>query len=209
MFRVEQNVPEVYVQQSRDFQLYSRLYDLVFQSARFSIDSMEQISDTMHCNDKLLPLIATKVGFFTDLNLTNYADRQVLSAFPYIIKYKGSLMGIQLVANLFQRIMNVNSFVEQDPVDNHRVVIKFEDYSPNVQLLYALLDYIRPTGVVVDYEIITKTPESATEFIITDNVTITDIYREPSEILKDEYYDYDSNLGFTQVSNKLKEDEKQ
>lgn len=207
MFRVEQNVPEVYVEQSRDFQLYSRLYDLVFQSARFSIDSMEQVSDTMRCNDKLLPLIATKVGFFTDLNLTNYADRQVLSAFPYIIKYKGSLMGIQLVANLFERIMNVKSSVEQK--DRNKVVIKFEDYSPNVKLLYALLDYIRPTGLVIDYEVVTKTPESSTDFGISEKITVTPIDPEPSEILRKEKPYYNSNLGFAQVSNEVKPEVKQ
>ena len=84
MFLVENNVPDVYVQESRDFQLFSRLYDLVFQSSRFSIDSIPYASDTMHCNDALLPLIATKVGFFTDVNLTNYSHRKVLSAFYYI-----------------------------------------------------------------------------------------------------------------------------
>lgn len=207
MFRVEQNVPEVYVEQSRDFQLYSRLYDLVFQSARFSIDSMEQVSDTMRCNDKLLPLIATKVGFFTDLNLTNYADRQVLSAFPYIIKYKGSLMGIQLVANLFERIMNVKSSVEQK--DRNRVVIKFEDYSPNVKLLYALLDYIRPTGLVIDYEVVTRTPKSSTDFGISENINVITINPEPSEILGEEQPYYNSNLGFAQVSNEVKLEVKQ
>lgn len=207
MFRVEQNVPEVYVEQSRDFQLYSRLYDLVFQSARFSIDSMEQVSDTMRCNDKLLPLIATKVGFFTDLNLTNYADRQVLSAFPYIIKYKGSLMGIQLVANLFERIMNVKSSVEQK--DRNRVVIKFEDYSPNVKLLYALLDYIRPTGLIIDYEVVTKTPKSSADFGISENIKVITVDSEPSEILGKEAPYYDSNLGFAQVSNKDKPEGKQ
>ena len=35
MFRVENNVPDVYVQESRDFQLFCKLYDLAFQGSRF------------------------------------------------------------------------------------------------------------------------------------------------------------------------------
>lgn len=153
MFRVENNVPEVYVRESRDFQLLSRLYDLVFQSAKFSIDSLEQVSDTMRCNDILLPLIAKKVGFFTDLKLTSNADRQILSAFPYIINYKGSLKGINLVANVFERIMNTKVTVDTDQDDSSRITIVFDNYAPDVTLLYSLLEYIRPTGLVIDYMI--------------------------------------------------------
>lgn len=153
MFHVENNVPDVYVQQSRDFQLFSRLYDLVFQSSRFSVDSMQHISDTMRCNDTLLPLIATKVGFFTDLNLTTHADRLILSAFPYIIPYKGSLQGVILVANLFERIMNTTVAVSVDSFDKSRVWIYFEQYTPNVTLLYSLLEYIRPTGMFINYAV--------------------------------------------------------
>lgn len=211
MFRVEQNVPDVYVNESRDFQLYSRLYDLVFQSARFSIDSMEQVSDTMRCNDKLLPLIATKVGFFTDLNLTNKSDRQLLSAFPYIVRYKGSLKGIELVAHLFERIMNVKVEVESNSDDRNRVTLKFHDYPPNVSLLYALLNYIRPTGLFVDYAIISDLPATTSGIDVSDTVKVRTMLEYSEESGKEsgivtqlaanhsECEDVASNIGFTQI----------
>ena len=195
---------------SRDFQLFSRLYDLVFQSARFSIDSLESVSDTMRCNDTLLPLIAKKVGFFTDLKLTSNADRLILSAFPYIINYKGSLKGIKLVANVFERIMNTKVTVSMDEEDNSKAIIVFDKYTPDVNLLYSLLECIRPTGLVIDYMIQNKMKFDA-DYETYDQVNI----RKTSVVNTSEDYasgvvvsvdstnkdnsDIASNIGFTEI----------
>lgn len=211
MFRVGNNVPDVYMQESRDFQLLSRLYDLVFQAARFSIDSMEQISDTMRCNDLLLPLVATKVGFFTDLNLTSKADRICLSAFPYIIKYKGSLQGITLVANVFEQITNTNVGVQLDKDDSSHVTITFEDYTPDIDLLYSLLSYIRPVGLLIDY-VVRSDVNTVAEHTMSDTVRVrvlpvlsTTSGTESGLIVRERAANSDnpdiaSNVGFTQIS---------
>lgn len=210
MFRVEHNVPDVYVNESRDFQLFSRLYDLVLQSSRFSIDSMEQVSDTLRCNDTLLPLIATKVGFFTDLKLTSKADRKILSAFPYIIKYKGSMYGIQLVTNLFEQIMNTQVDIDLDSADKNHVTIMFEDYTPDVNLIYSLLEYIRPTGLLIDYKVYSNVAHTA-DYATSDEVTVRVIPAVSHETGKEsgvvaqvfadneKNCDIASNVGFTQI----------
>lgn len=206
MFRVENNVPDVYVNESRDFQLFSRLYDLVFQSARFSIDSIEQSSDTMRCNDALLPLIATKVGFFTDLKLTNKSDRKVLSAFPYIIRYKGSAYGIELVTNLFEQITNTKVSIQKDSEDSSHLTIVFEDYTPNVDLLYSLLEYIRPTGLLIDYKVYSNV-EVAADFVTDDSVRVYTMKKDLHNIVIQTKAElpFRSNVGFTQISRNLEE----
>lgn len=212
MFRVENNVPDVYVNESRDFQLFSRLYDLVFQASRFSIDSIENVSDTMRCNDILLPLIATKVGFFTNLNLTSNADRKILSAFPYIIRYKGSLEGIQLVANLFQRIVNTSVSLYLDESDKDHITIVFENYTSDISLLNSLLEYIRPTGLLIDYAIRSNI-ELDLDYVTSDKVSITTLRGKGINDEEDEFNDINivqqvradnnknliSNIGFTQA----------
>ena len=45
MFRLQNNVPEVYVDKSRDFQLFCRLYDSCFGGVKFSIDSMSRLTN--------------------------------------------------------------------------------------------------------------------------------------------------------------------
>ena len=51
VFRIEKNVPEIYVRESRDFQLFCRLYDCVFDGVKFDIDSMLNVLDTHSCNN--------------------------------------------------------------------------------------------------------------------------------------------------------------
>lgn len=199
MFKVEHNVPDVYINYSRDFQLFARLYDLVFQSSRFSIDSMQYATDTMRCNDTILPLIATKVGFFTDLKLTSYADRLILSAFPYIIKYKGSFNGIKLVTNLFERIMNTKVDSQQDEEDPNHVTIIFDEYTPNLELLYSLLDYVRPAGLLIDYIVRSELSFTA-DYEMDDKVKIVEL--DPTNALVETVSNigYESEVGFTELS---------
>ena len=45
MFRIQDNVPEVYVEESRDFQLFSRIYDFAFQSCKLRVDSLQYSND--------------------------------------------------------------------------------------------------------------------------------------------------------------------
>lgn len=201
MFYVRDNVPDVYINESRDFQLFARLYDLVFQSNRFSIDSMSCISDTMNCNDTLLPLLATKVGFFTDLNLTSKADRQILSAFPHIIKYKGSMKAIELITNLFEHIMNTTVDIETEAQDKNYVRIVFKERTPNVDMLYTLLNYVRPTGMIVDYVVRNELSNIYADYTTEDFVTISNIADESLSYIPQINSEYSeaTNVGFTQI----------
>lgn len=174
MFLVEHNVPDVYVNESRDFQLVSRLYDLALQSTRFSIDSMDYISDTQQCNDKLLDLIGSKVGFFSNLSVPDDTLRNVLTAFPYIMRHKGSKYAIQLILNLFMHI--TNSRVELEETDDPSIInIVFYDYMLHVQLLQQLIEYIRPTGVMITYEFKTYVESVNRIVLTTDVVTLSPV----------------------------------
>ena len=218
MFRVENNVPDIYVNESRDFQLIARLYDLAIQSSRFSIDSLVYASDTMKCNEQLLPLLATKLGIFDNLKLTDLQYRQILSAFPYIIRYKGSPTAIQLVLRLFGRMYNTK--LELETTDNivdsesGTITLLLNDALPNMRLLYTLLDYVRPTGILIDYAVRIRTSvESAPyKFIGTGDakhvttsskddvsVVMNSIYKEVDDVvIKDSYT---NTVGFTLIDN--------
>ena len=148
MFRFENNVPEVYVTESRDFQLLTRLYDLPFQQVRQATKSMELITDTKHCNESLLPLLGTKLGFFEELNVSSDIYRSVLSAFPLINQYKGTQKAIELVICLFQKIVNTNITYT---LSDNRATIKFDTYCSSTDLLETLLDYVRPCGYIITW----------------------------------------------------------
>ena len=205
MFRVKNNVPDVYVEESRDFQLVSALYDLVIQSNRFSIDSMELTSDTARCNNRLLPLIGTKVGLFKELRVNNYMYRKILTSFPYIMRYKGSLYAIQLVANLFERLMNTRVSVDvyQEFKDLNTVTLIFEESSPDITLLNTLLDYVKPTGVYINYAVRTKATLTS-DYVTSDTIQIKSYSVDATNTLADNSttdVTKNSTIGFAQLHN--------
>ena len=69
MFRLQNNTPSYYVNNSRDFQLFCRLYDYINNGVKFDIDSIININDPLKINDRLLNLYGSKVGFFTNKNI--------------------------------------------------------------------------------------------------------------------------------------------
>ena len=155
MFRVKNNVPEVYPNTSRDFQLLCSLYDLVFQSSRYSIDSMPYLSDCKTCDEDMLPLLAKKLGIFETLDKFDvHVVRMVLSAFPNIMKYKGSKNCLDMTLNVFSRALNTpvtwESSKNGDEVIPSTYTITFINYLNNEELLRILLRYLLPTGICVN-----------------------------------------------------------
>ena len=88
VIRLQNETPEVYTEQSRDFQLLCRVYDCVINSIKFDVDSIKKISSTRDIRATLLPLLQTKLGFFSNSIMSDEALRTILEAFPLIIKKK-------------------------------------------------------------------------------------------------------------------------
>ena len=211
LFRVEHNVPDYYVEQSRDFQLLCRLYDLALQSSRYSINSLTTVSNTTTCNDNLLPLIGTKVGFFDNLEVVDESTRKIISCFPYIVQYKGSLKAINMIANVFGRITNAEVEVEEDR-QNKIFRLLFSTPLRDTDLFYKLVEYIRPAGFIIEYDLKNKVEPDDDRFTTTDTIrigskisaiggtTATEVKNsfrdEPSDLsLEDE-----GAVGFTQIT---------
>ena len=146
MIRLTENVPQVYADQSRDFQLFLRVLDCVQNGVKFDIDSMVNILDPSKVSNRLLPLLAERVGFFPRRELNSNMLRYIISAFPYLIKYKGSKKGIEeaiavvLKADNIYANWNVSIYNSQHSIEI--TIDKDYDY----QALNELLEYIIPTG---------------------------------------------------------------
>lgn len=172
MFRIQDNVPEIYVEESRDFQLFARIYDFAFQSCKLRADSLQYSNDPKYCNESLLELLQTKVGLFDKLNVNTTDLRKILAALPSIIPYKGSLKGIQSVVNLYLRLCSVksSSIIYTNP---STYVIELSTDAPlkNLDLLYKLMYFIVPSGFKFEYYQSTIN-NPVTEFIQTDFIDV-------------------------------------
>ena len=118
IFRLQENMPDVYVRKSRDFQLLCNSFDAVFNSVKNDIDSITNVVDTRLCSERLLPLLQTKLGFFTNKHLTATELRIVLQAFKYIVRDKGSRTGIREAIEVFLKVANASNKSRIQIVDN-------------------------------------------------------------------------------------------
>lgn len=147
MFRLQNNVPDIYVNESRDFQLLCRLYDAINNGVKFDIDTIVNLIDPLRANDRLLKLLANRIGFITDKEIEPGLLRYILSAFPWAVKYKGSKMGIKLAVSTILKYegRGLTSSVSVDS-DSHTIAIYVQESISNKLALDEFLKYILPCG---------------------------------------------------------------
>lgn len=157
LFRLQNNTPPVYTEESRDFQLFCRLYDCIFAGFKYDADQIPNLMNPFLCRDNMLPLLETKLGFFTNKLMDDTAIRYILSAFPLIIKNKGSLRGVQYAINTFLKIYDIRTSIMifnvnnaetlfNIAVDDHTLVIALNQTLKDIKVLEELLSYVLPTG---------------------------------------------------------------
>ena len=148
-FRLENNVPNVYNEQSRDFQLFVRLQDLTNNGVRFDIKSVENLLDPFKCSDRILNLLCTRVGFFPKNEYNTYALRYVISSFSDILKNKGNKKGIEIALNaILKAEKNYNEYVISIGKDGF-IGIYTKKQIINVDLLEDVLSYVLPVGYIL------------------------------------------------------------
>ncbi len=210
MFRLQNNVPEIYVQASRDFQLFCRLYDAIQGGVKFSIDSLQDATSTENCNVSLLELLKTKLGLFTNTEVSEENMRLVLGAFPYIMRCKGSIRGVQYILNLFSRLTDEHEAIgridEGKLTTDHELYVIFPRNLKNDKLLIELLKLILPAGYILTYAIAQTTDTDIIRFGIDSNLTINMITKDYNSVYSPNDVDADKQLhknevGTTDVHN--------
>lgn len=107
IFRIENNVPDVYVNNSRDFQLLARLKTVLVAAIKHDINSIRFLSNTTYCRDSQLENLSTKLGFFHNTTLNSDVLRTVLQAFPYLVRRKGTKQAIEQTINCFLKAIGL------------------------------------------------------------------------------------------------------
>lgn len=158
MFRFQDNLPEVYINESRDFQLLARLSDVLFSGIKYDIDSMINVLDATLAKDRMLQLMCTKIGFFPKIEIDSQVLKYIIASFPYIIKNKGNAIGIQAAVNAIlkaennldavgePRIIIVNADGDDLFRDNYTIYIYTTIQIYNQSALKELLRYVIPAG---------------------------------------------------------------
>ena len=169
MFRLQNNVPPVYVEESRDFQLILRVMDLLNDGIRFDIQSMINLINPIKIKSEFLNLYATKVGFFPKRPINEETLRYILAAYPYLIRNKGTVKAIECaVATVLKAerqpdavkefaVNIVNKDADGEPVYQVQVYVPVQ-MTYNRIALEELLANIVPTGYDVTIMQYTQQP---------------------------------------------------
>lgn len=187
IFRIQEHVPDVYARKSRDFQLLCNAWDALQSCVKYDIDSIADITDTRRCNERLLPLLQTKLGFFTRKELTANELRKSLQSFKYLVKDKGSRTGIRDAIEVYLSVLGAsnkskinitNAYVNADgitvegmPCNTYVVEVAIEGKKMDTTLLTELLKYVLPPGYLLEYSFYTSA-EQATKVDTDDKIQI-------------------------------------
>ena len=115
LFKLEENVPDVYVEMSRDFQLLCRVYKILVNSNIITQSKIRQQLNIEQIDDKLLKLLAGRLGFSSDNYIPTKVMRSILLQFPSMIKNKGTKVGIeQAIKSVIKQTSKVNSVYVSD-----------------------------------------------------------------------------------------------
>lgn len=168
MLRLENNTPSIYCQKSRDFQLFCRLYDVVNNGVKFDIDSIININDPNLISDRLIELLCAKVGFFPKHIYNTNLLRGIIQAFPYMIKNKGSLKGIEIAIQTIIKFEATDTqySISVDTRTEGNIDIYLTAAIENTLALDDILSYVLPIGYT--YSVGQYTPyEYTTQFTST------------------------------------------
>ena len=159
MLRLQNRTPSEYCKQSRDFQYLCRLYDCVYNGLLYDISTIPDILSSRQCRDTILPLLQTKLGFFTNVKINNSALRYILEVFPLLLKNKGSATSIRYAVNTFLKINNIKStinvvYTEKEItlesgviIPDHTVLIGINSTLQDTFILEEIFKYILPAGI--------------------------------------------------------------
>lgn len=201
-----ENVPDIYVNESRDFQLLLRLYQCIISGLRYNIDTVQYLTDTRIIRNSMLPLLQTKLGFYPSHQWNDEGLRLVLQAFPTILKNKGSLLAIKQLLNVYLKILGIKSsyiitYVNESTtvadrvIKDHTLSIGLEAGSINQELLSDLLKYILPTGILFDIYYFKSFEMQYTELLNnSEAVVLAAVETTTASVLRSSLAEYNSNV---------------
>ena len=167
MIRCQELVPDYYIEHSRDFQVLCRLTDYTFNALKYNMDTMQYITDTEHAKNTVLPLIGDKFGIY---DKQSYSNREVLTALPSAVQYKGSLKSVLILLNAYLDSLNIfdfaiayhatdrksaeeiSSFLGRE-ISPYTIVVILST-APSLVDLHVLDEYFRmvvPCGMIIEY----------------------------------------------------------
>lgn len=165
-FKLEDNIPNVYIDESRDFQLLCRVLDIYLKGVLNQASYIPYQLNLDKCSEQLLYAIANMQGFVTNKYIPPEILRNICKVFPYCIKRKGTIEAIRVAAYAVLSVdkliyyVNVTSDsyigddIETPILDNYIITITCNSQSEYIPYLEELLRFLVPAGWKINYQLL-------------------------------------------------------
>lgn len=148
MINIKHQVPNIYYDASRDFQLLGHLYEVVLNYTKTNADMLYLLPNGIEADTRTTELLATTLGFKLRRNYDKAQLAALVSIFPQLLKIKGTLGAIELAGNALVKASGVPG-VFSSKIENHTLTINIPIELSDITLFVDLLPYILPFGIKV------------------------------------------------------------
>jgi hypothetical protein len=150
MIKFKDLTPDVYYNESRDFQLLGRLFDVVLNSVKTEADLLYNIPVSDNSNDKLLELLTLTLGFKAAHQYNTKQLRSICKVFPEILRSKGSIKSIITACNALFNAAGEEQALDYNftpGTDNAELNLYVPQSFGDITALNDLLTYVLPAGM--------------------------------------------------------------
>lgn len=143
-------LPQVYFNESRDFQIIAKVYEALYNYIKSNSDLISTNLDYKSFDTRLLLLLSKTLGFEAIHNYNNKSLYAVCSCFKSMMKKKGSKASIEECLKAILNAQEINEKPEVN-VDTENCIINIlvPDQDMNdIILIEDLMNYILPAGYI-------------------------------------------------------------
>ena len=155
MISLQKCVPEIYYNQSRDFQFVARTLEVLANYLKTNADVLKGFPQSKNFDIRLLTLLAYTLGFVSKHNYNTDDLFAVCASFNEILKYKGSMDAVEMAIRVLLNAQQIDkSFdVKRDNLggDTRNLLIYLPIEVTDIVLLEDIFDYILPAGFTYSF----------------------------------------------------------
>lgn len=148
MINVKNQLPGIYYDASRDFQILGHLYEVVLNHVKTNADMLYLLPNGLETDTRTTELLASTLGFKLRRNYDKEQLAALVSIFPQLLKIKGTQQAIELAGNALVKASGVPGTFSSE-IEDHVLTIKIPIELSDITLFIDLLPYILPFGLRV------------------------------------------------------------
>jgi hypothetical protein len=148
MIKIKDQLPSIYYDASRDFQILGHLYEVVLNYTKTNADMLYLLPNGIEADTRSTEMLATTLGFRLKRNYDKEQLAALVSIFPRLLKIKGTKGAVDLAGNALVKASGLPGTFTSD-LKGHVLTVKIPIELSDITLFMDLLPYILPFGIRV------------------------------------------------------------